>query len=187
VSDFDQSHALLARVAYAAPRFTAHPRWLRSLGGGWEFSGILLAKTGTPFTVYTGSDSPGFGNVDGGQGDRPNLVNPAILGRAVNNPDTSAALLPANAFAFIQPTDPRGNLGRNTFRKDGISNVNAAATKSWTLRRELALSLRLESINLLNTPQFAAPGSELASSDFARITNTLNDGRTFRFLLRLRF
>jgi len=41
--------------------------------------------------------------------------------------------------------------------------------------------LRAESINLFNTPQFAEPGTELANGNFGQITNTLNDGRTFRF------
>jgi hypothetical protein len=47
--------------------------------------------------------------------------------------------------------------------------------------------LRAESVNFLNTPQFAEPNKDLASPSFGRITNTLNDGRTFRFTLSLRF
>ena len=48
------------------------------------------------------------------------------------------------------------------------------------VRPETRLTLRAESINLFNTPQFAAPGAELSSPNFGQITNTLNDGRTFR-------
>jgi hypothetical protein len=51
----------------------------------------------------------------------------------------------------------------------------------------IALDLPVESINLLNTPQFAEPGNEFASKNFGQITNTLNDGRTFRFRLELNF
>jgi hypothetical protein len=47
--------------------------------------------------------------------------------------------------------------------------------------------LKAESINFLNTPQFAAPGDKLTDGDFGAITNTLNDGRTFRFALSLEF
>ena len=43
------------------------------------------------------------------------------------------------------------------------------------------------SINFFNAPQFAEPGRTLAAADFGQITNTLNDGRTFRFLLRFAF
>ena len=63
--------------------------------------------------------------------------------------------------------------------------MNAALAKAWVLRAETRLTLRAESINLFNTPQFAAPGAELSSPNFGQITNTLNDGRAFRFTVQL--
>jgi hypothetical protein len=80
----------------------------------------------------------------------------------------------------MAPTDNLGNLGRNTFRKGAIRNLNAALSRSWTLSGERKIGFRLESINLTNTPQFAPPGLELANANFGQITNTLNEGRTFR-------
>jgi hypothetical protein len=47
--------------------------------------------------------------------------------------------------------------------------------------------VRAESVNFFNTPQFADPGHELTLPNFGQITNTLNDGRTFRFTLRMGF
>ncbi|MDX1982684.1 MAG: hypothetical protein SFV51_20605 [Bryobacteraceae bacterium] len=173
-SSFDQKHSFLLRGAYDLP-------------GGFALSGVLLLKDGTPFSVETGSDAPGFGNVDGQGSDRPDLVDPAVLGRSLGNPDTSTSLLPRSAFRYIQATQARGNLGRNTFRRGRIANVNSAITRNWRLAGERALEFRAESINFLNTPQFSEPVKELTSPSFARITNTLNDGRTFRFLLRFRF
>ncbi len=35
--------------------------------------------------------------------------------------------------------------------------------------------------------QFAAPGSNLTNPEFGMITSTLNDGRTFRFLVSFDF
>jgi hypothetical protein len=176
-SEFDQPHAFLWHVSYTT---TARSR----VFGGWTMTAITLLKTGTPFTVISGSDAPGFGNVDGNGGDRPNLLDTSVLGRTIGNPDRSRALLPASAFAFIQPTDPKGNLGRNTFRRGGIRNVNASLARSWAVQGEKRLTLRAESINLFNTPQFAEPGVELASPNFGQITNTLNDGRAFRMGLQ---
>ncbi len=178
-SNFDQSHAALLRLSYNTPA-------IRRLGS-WTLSAVLLRKTGTPFEVYSGSDSPGFGNVDGSGNDRPHLLDPGILGRTIGHPDTSAALLPRSAFSYIRPTDRRGNLGHNIFRKGGISNVNASLSRTWRIRSEKSLNFRAESINFLNTPQFDLPGRELTSPSFGVITNTLNDGRTFRFLLRFGF
>src|SRR5262249_57934066 len=108
-----------------------------------------------------------------------------ILGRTIGNPDTSRQLLPRAAFAFMAPTDERGNLGRNTFRKGPIHNVNAAVSRSWKLDRELRLSFRAGSVNLFTTPQSAEPGADLSNPNFGQITNTLNDGRTFRLQLQL--
>jgi hypothetical protein len=173
LSEFDQPHAFLLRAAYA---------WR-----GWTLSGVTLFKSGTPFNVITGSDAPGYGNVDGNGGDRPNIIDPSILGRTIGNPDTSSTLLPRSAFSFMKPTDLAGDLGRNTFRKGGIHNVNAALARSWTLGADKRLTVRAESINLFNTPQFAAPGAELANPNFGVITNTLNDGRTFRLMLQFGF
>jgi hypothetical protein len=146
-----------------------------------------LAKTGLPFTVITGSDGPGSGNVDGTYGDRPNLLDPSVLGRSIGNPDTSRALLPRSAFGYISPTGSRGNLGFNTFRRGGIRNMNASLARSWTLHSDWQATLRGESINFFNTPQFADPNPDLSSPAFGQITNTLNDGRSFQFTLQLQF
>ena len=55
VSDFDQSHALLLRARYQVPRLAGRGAMLTR---NWTVSTIYLAKTGLPFTVMTGSDSP---------------------------------------------------------------------------------------------------------------------------------
>lgn len=183
VSNFDQSHAFLLRSAYALPAWSP----ARALTRAWRFSAIYLAKSGIPFTVISGSDSPGYGNVDGVNGDRPNLLNPTILGRTIGDPDTSVRLLPRTAFQFIQPLDARGNLGSNTFRRGGIRNLNAALERRFVLHAERVLAFRAEGVNVFNTPQFAEPNRDLSSPAFGEITNTLNDGRTFRFTLRLDF
>ncbi len=185
VSAFDQSHAAVVRFQYAVPN--ASNRYLRRITAAWRISGVFLAKTGLPFTVITGSDGPGSGNVDGSNGDRPNVIDAAILGRTIGNPNTSLQLLPRSAFAFIQPTDLRGNLGFNTFRRGGIRNMNASLARSWPLRSEMNVTFRADSINFFNTPQFAEPGSDLSSPAFGKITNTLNDGRNFQLTLQLQF
>jgi len=184
LSSFDQPRALFCSGSYRIPSPEA-PRWIQGIAGGWVLSAAILLKSGTPFTVAAGSDAPGFGNVDANGGDRPNLLDSSILGRTIGNPDTSAKLLPRSAFAFMNPTDERGNLGKNVFRKGGIRNVNAALARTWEMGRGMKMSFRAESINLFNSPQFAEPGYELANANFGQITNTLNDGRTFRFQLRL--
>jgi len=189
LSDFDQTHALLWRASYAirTPKFN---RFVSAVADGWTLSAVVLVKTGLPFNIGTGSDGPGFGNVDGNGGDRPILLDTSILGRTIADPDTSKLLLPASAFRFIKPAEiaalnEQGTLGRNVFRKGPIHNVNAQLAHSWAFKHDLRLTFRAESINLFNTPQFAEPGFELANANFGAITNTLNDGRTFKFTLQV--
>lgn len=186
-SNFDQSHAVVVRFQYEPPKLAAGGRLVRAASNGWRVSGVFLAKTGLPFSVITGSDGPGSGNVDGSNGDRPNLLDPAILGRSFGNPDTSRTLLPRSAFGFIDPTGSRGTLGFNTFRRGGIRNLNVSLARSWKVQSDWAITLRAESINAFNTPQFADPNPDLSSPAFGKITNTLNDGRNLTFTLQLQF
>ena len=187
LSDFDQPHAAIARVNYRTPSIGSSSSAWNKAFGGWELFSVILLKTGTPFIMYTGSDGPGFGNVDGVMGDRPLLLDTSVLGRSISHPDTSRKMLPRSAFGFVPLDVPSGNLGRNVFRKDGIQNVNLSVARSWKIASESTLTLRAESINLLNTPQFAYPGNDLSGGNFGQITNTLNDGRTFSLTMRLSF
>lgn len=186
-SIFDQAHAVLLRVSYDTPTIRRYGRAVSAIAGRWNLSTITLGKSGIPFTVISGSDAPGFGNVDGTNGDRPNLLDPSILGRKIGNPDTAQTMLPRTAFQFMNPTDMRGNLGIGTFRRGRIFNMNATVSRTWTINNERTLTFRAESINLTNTPQFAEPNVDLTSPAFGKITNTLNDGRLFRFTLLARF
>ena len=185
LSDFDQPHAFLLQAGYSVPRNVAGG-WAGKLLGNWTFSTVTLLKSGTPFTVESGSDGPGFGNVDGRRGDRPVLLDPSVLGRVVGSPDTAASLLPRSAFRFIDaPSEQAGTLGRNMFRKGKIANVNASLARRIAIGSEWSVEFRAEAINSFNTPQFAEPGKSLSSPNFGQINNTLNDGRTFRFQFKL--
>ena len=187
LSEFDQPHAVLWRVDYRVPTLRNAHRAARSVLGGWQVSSVVLWKSGTPFGIRAGSDSPGIGNVDGAGSDRPNIIDPSILGQSVNHPDTSRAKLDRTAFAFIRPTDPAGDLGRNTFRKDSVWNVNVAFSRRILEHNGTSMLFRVESLNFLNHPQFAEPDVNVASRTFGAITNTLNDGRAFRFTLQASF
>jgi len=186
LSNFDQPHAFLLQANWESGGGLNRSNWVRRSTRNWTINSVFLLKSGTPFSVDSGSDGPGFGNVDGTSGDRPNIVDRAILGRTLGNPDTSVALLPRSAFAFIRaPFEERGNLERNAFRKGRIANWNASLSRSFNLPRDAKFVFSGEAINLSNTPQFAEPGRSLLAPNFGQITNTLNDGRIFRFSARL--
>ncbi len=184
LSAFDSTHAMSVYYSYDLPR--AGGQRLPWLLDGWQLSGAALVKSGTPLTLYMGSDAPGFGNVDGGPSDRPHIVDPSILGATISHPNVAPQILRRDRFGYLTPGEHRGSLGRSTFRKAGIGNLNAALSKQWKWggRREWTALLRGEAYNLTNTPQFDEPQRNLTSPSFGRITNTLNDGRVLQIGLR---
>jgi hypothetical protein len=186
-SNFDSTHALLFSYIYELPAARRAPAWLRAAASRWQVSGSNMWKKGTPLTLYVGSDSPGYGNVDGGGSDRPNIVDPSILGMTVGHPDTATSIISRSRFAYLSPGQHAGSLGRGTFRKAPIWNWNAAVARQFRLPNEWSAQLRGEVLNLSNTPQFDEPQRNLTSPAFGKITNTLNDGRVFQFAFRLMF
>ncbi len=187
LSTFDSTHALLISYSYELPRLAPDGNWWGTLANGWQVSGVTMLKSGTPLTLYIGSDGPGYGNVDGGPSDRPNILDPSILGMTIGNPDTAPLILRRDRFAYITPGESRGSIARGSFRKSGIANFNAALGKAWRIggQREWTVILRGEALNLTNHAQFDEPQRNLSSPSFGRITNTLNDGRVMQFSLRL--
>jgi hypothetical protein len=201
---FDTPQVLAISYAYRLPFFAGSTRWPAAALQGWQISGTTLFQSGVTFHLHTGSDAAGYGNVDGDTGDRPNILNPSLLGKTFDNPGTAAALLGADTcrrpgtdglpYLHCQYFDTniapggRGNLGMNTFRKDGTANWNVAFGRSFRLPGgERSLDFRTEFINFFNTPQFDKPGVQLALATFGKITNTVNKGRQVQFTLRLNF
>ncbi|HEV2200265.1 MAG TPA: TonB-dependent receptor [Bryobacteraceae bacterium] len=201
---FDTPQVFTFSYIYRLPFFAGSNRWPAAALKGWQISGTTLLQSGVAYHFHTGSDAPGYGNVDGDTQDRPNILNPSLLGKSLDNPDTVTALLGANTcrppgtdglpylhckyFDTNIPPGGRGNLGMNTFRKDGTANWNAAFGRTFPLPGgERSLDFRTEFINFFNTPQFDKPGVQVALATFGKITNTVNKGRQVQFTLKLNF
>ena len=184
---FDTPQVFTLTYSYALPFASWTHGWASSLAKGWQITGTTLLQSGIPFHGHTGSDAPGFGNVDGQSQDRLNVVNPAVLGKSIDNPDTSTTILNRAYFNTNIPVAGRGNIGQNTFRKDGTANWNAALGRTFRLPAERSLQFRAEVYNLTNAADFANPGVLFAAETFGKITNTVNKGRQFQFFLKLNF
>ncbi len=188
-SAFDTPHALAIAYRFQLPGPGRSRGLLTQLLGGWQASGNITLRSGTPYMVHTGSDAPGFGNVDGVGGDRPNLLNPSILGKSVDHPDTFRSVLRPEFFDTNIPFGGRGNLGFNNIRSDAMNNWNLAVVKDFLFRggeQTPAVQFRAEFYNLLNHPQFDFFAPHVANEIFGKITNTVNRGRIVQFMLRLR-
>lgn len=186
-SPFDVRHGFTVTYTYEVP-FPALSGGISALLlGGWKISGSTAYRSGVVFTINTSSDAPGFGNVDGQGGDRPNITHPAILGKSIDDPDTSTSILNPKFFNTDIPVGGKGNLGFRVFRKDSLSNTNLALTKNFPLVDETRLEFRTEFSNLFNHPWFSRPGDVFPSPVFGKIIDTQNKGRVIQFSLILTF
>ena len=66
----DRRHIFNANYIYAFPSFAHENAWQRTLLGGWSFSGVTVAQSGSPVNVTFGTDVLGLG---GGTTNRPNV------------------------------------------------------------------------------------------------------------------
>ena len=158
-------------------------------------SPLVHITDGAPFTVTSGQDN----SLIDVNNDRPNLTNPGALytkakimsGKSVNAQYISAA-------AFTQnPTGTFGNSGRFAYRGPKFLQVDSAVSRSFALHETLALNLRFEAFNMLNHPDFAAPGSagylasstSMAASTFGQVTATTNayGARVFQGAVKITF
>lgn len=181
LSDFYQKHRFNANFRYLLP-FWRDGHGLRGrVLGGWTVAGNTTLASGNPFTVTAGYDY----NADGVSNDRPILLDNSIYGRSIDNPDTSQARLPLNAFypnvrtpTAQRPFDPGGSdkdsIGRNTFFGQGLMNVDLAVYKSFAPHEGHRLTFRAEAFGLTNSPHFSYPTASTASASFGRISGTYN-------------
>jgi hypothetical protein len=216
VSSFDTPQSLTLTYSYEVPALEnviGAPSWISRAFSKWTLSGTATFRSGTPFSIFTGSDGPGRGNVDSEGSDRPNITNPSILGKSFDDPDTSQRLMGAEGCRELSPQEVladfgspvvpyfkcpafntnlavggSGNIGLRTFRKDGTNNWNFAVGRSFPLTSaERQLQFRAEFYNFFNHAQFAAPGTTLTAATFGQITNTVNKGRVSQLSLRFVF
>jgi hypothetical protein len=171
--------------------------WKEHLLNNWEISPLVHATDGAPFTVTTGVDN----SLTATGNDRPNLVNPigVYTNKVIRSgPSTNAQFINLSAFT-ANPLGTFGNSGRNAFRGPKLLQVDTALTRTFPLHESLALNLRFEGFNVLNHPNFAAPGSTgylgsssaINSSTFGQVTTTVNgtagQARIFQGAVKITF
>jgi hypothetical protein len=201
-SDFDIRHKLSASVNWTIPSPAAG--MARTLAGGWQVASVLIAQSGTPFTVVCNGrlfapilDAAGriVGNsgcdynADGEGNDRPNAPSFGSLS-GLSNDDFMAGIFKASDFPTPAP-GTQGNVGRNTFRGPRYFNVDLSLIKSfrlpWTNSSPGAnAQFRIEAFNAFNTTNLNPPESNLSSSLFGRSTSALA-GRIVQFSGRFSF
>jgi outer membrane receptor protein involved in Fe transport len=183
LSDFHRAHQFTGSFNYELP-FGRGRRFLSQVGGpidvvfgGWQVNGIVTLLSGRPFT-------PQYSAADVAQ-QRPDLV---------GDPGSNAPPgLTFNPAAFARPVatarepDLYGNSPRNLLIGPAFKNVDLSLSKSFCVRRDVKLQLRMEAFNLLDTANFQVPVFLLDRSDVGTYTSTANEAREWQFAVKLLF
>jgi hypothetical protein len=170
-ADFDVRHRFVGSLVWQIP-FAQHlDGAAKALLDGWTITGIFNARTGTPFTIFDGSNA--------------NLSSPRLVANGpinVNVTDTGGGnffsyvdLTGQPVGAFINPVCNCSDFGpypanmtrRNQFRGPGLWNLDAGVSRNVKLNEKYSLQLRAELFNALNHANlYIAPGTQDVANGF---------------------
>ena len=199
VSDFDTRHLLTLDYLYVLPfgrgqHFLSSSNWATdALIGGWQFSGILRATSGLPFSLFepgwtTDWQIESYGVVTGNVKTGKHLD-------ANGNPQFFSGTTAAAINAGLSNGGPvrlpyPGEAGqRNKFRGDGYFGLDSGLAKKWSLRELGSLKFTWEVYNVTNTTRFdpQSIGSGLTGGNLGIASSTLTQSRRMQFSLRYDF
>jgi hypothetical protein len=198
-ADFDVRHNFTSSVIWLVPVGRGHrflgnsPRWANSVFGGWQLSGIGLARTGLPLNVTISRSASAL--PDGiNSGQRPNVVYGQPL-----YPSNQSPTLWLNPYAFTTPANGAwGNAGRDILRAPGICQPDTALEKRFAIGERSAISFRADVFNIFNRAQIGNPSvkwtNPSSGTTFGQITtpyttSAIGTGtpRQMQFMLRYSF
>src|SRR5712691_10857778 len=195
LSDFNNTHVLLANLLYEIPigrgkkLASSAPKWANQIIGGWSFTGIFAYQSGEPYSITSGSlttngahvsfaqvrgplDKGHVQFVNGGEG--PVMYN---AGQLITNPAdpnyNCVNVTGTQTFFCIPPPGQQGN-GRNIVQGPNFWNLDSSLLKNFGLTEHFKMQFRAEVFNVLNhtnweNPRNATSGSpNVQSSIFAR-------------------
>jgi hypothetical protein len=189
VSPFDQKHVTRLAFVYELPvRFRGsglRKVWDYVLGG-WSLSGLAQFATGTPLSVTHAYGRPLrirnpklSGPVHERLGDRRD---PAT-GRVLNPYFDITAFEPLPNQYTVTPEPP----ALDELRAPGTRSLNAAFFKTIPLRERLRLEIRLDATGLTNTPNFAAPGTNMSQAATFGVITSAGGSRSMQGSARIAF
>lgn len=190
----DPSATIVANVfgTIQLPKFKSQPYFERLFVGGWQFNGVFRAANGP--LVPTPSNVNIIGPVS-----QPNPTYARYFNTCYEN--TSGALVATTASApgcdTLSPTPAYQQRLAYTSQSNstyiGVRErihplVDASLFKQFIFSEGRSFEIRGEFFNILNTPNFGAPGNSIGSSSFGIVTTTqANDPRIGQLTARINF
>jgi len=195
LSDFNNTHVLLANLLYELPVgrgkkvASSAPGWANQIIGGWSFTGIFAYQSGEPYSITSGSLTANGAHVSFAQVRGPldkghvqfvsGVEGPAMynVGQLITNPAdpnfNCVNVTGTQTFFCIPPPGQNGN-GRNIVQGPNFWNLDSGLLKDFGITERFKLQFRAEVFNVLNhtnweNPRNATSGSpSVQSSIFAR-------------------
>ena len=174
-ADFDVRHRFVGSLIWQIPYAKHMDGVAKALLDGWTITGIFNARTGTPFTIFDGTNA--------------NLASPRLVANGPINvrvTDTGGGnffsyvdLTGQPVGAFINPVCNCSDFGpypanmtrRNQFRGPGLWNLDAGVSRNVKLNERYSLQLRAELFNALNHANlYIAPGTQDVANGFVGAT-----------------
>jgi len=174
-SNFDQTHNITVAYVYDEPFFKTKGLAHMFLGG-WEWSGITLIQSGTPFSVFNlgfngvSGDNAGVANSVATAASYPDLVgNPrsGVSSAAFGGDLTGDGFGPLlyNPAAFAQPRGLTfGDSGRNILRNPWRTNFDMALLKHIPVTESKYFEFRAEAFNVFNHVEYNYLGGDAGSA-----------------------
>ncbi|MGH9445303.1 MAG: TonB-dependent receptor plug domain-containing protein, partial [Terriglobia bacterium] len=182
-STFGLTHNLVVSYVWALPALAGLNRLTRGVLGNWEFSGIVTAQSGAPFTITAGSDRSETG-LDEDRGVQVAGVNPFASGPCANRAPCVNSLNPA-AFA-LPALGTFGTVSKDSFWGPGSFTWDMGLFKNIPLTERFNLQFRAEFFNVFNHVNFNNPTASVSSGGFGTISGA-GDPRIGQLALKLTF
>ena len=182
-SEFQVPHTFSYSFGYELPFGKGKPvlgnanRVANAIAGGWQMQGILIFRSGVPYTVTMSRDVANTGV--GGQ--RPNRIASGKL-----EDHTLERWFDPTAFVAA-PNFTYGNSGLRILSPDIIRTADFSLFKTFRIGERSKLQFRVEAFNLPNTPSFSAPNSTLDTLTVGRVTSTSTAPRQLQLALKYNF
>jgi len=185
LSSFDVRHNMVLSYIWDIPVgrgrvLDLKDRWLNGIIGGWQFTGVTTARSGTPFTPSLSVNPAQSGHA------RPDRIADGNLSRGERSADR---WFDPSAFAAPVPFN-FGNAGRNILVGPGLFNTDFGLFKRFTVdrtgrRREV--QIRLEAFNVFNEPHYAQPSATVDLLQAGRITAIVGTMREMQLGVKVIF
>lgn len=195
LSDTDRPSAVNFSANYTLP-FGKGQRFLSSangftnrLVGGWSVGGLVLAQSGTVFSVSSGRRTTGSG-----LNTYANYSGARTIGNVVKDGRGVQFFSPEEVARFSFPgAGEIGNSGRNSFRGPRFINVDMSVVKPIPITERFRMQFRAEAYNLANHANFTSIGSSLLTpttlgrSSAVSNTSSGTGARVMQMALRFEF